>query len=79
MWSFFLRKTNNIQIKHKLIYSYIIVVMIPVMIIGAVVIGYFRQMALDSAIAQMSNNVDKVRVQMMNMLRVPMMICAITW
>jgi two-component system sensor histidine kinase YesM len=71
MWSFFLRKTNNIQIKHKLIYSYIIVVMIPVLIIGAVVIGYFRQMALDSAISQMSNNVDKVRVQMMNMLRVP--------
>jgi two-component system sensor histidine kinase YesM len=71
MWSFFLRKTNNIQIKHKLIYSYIIVVMIPVLIIGVGVISYFRQMALDSAIAQMSNNVDKVRVQMANMLRVP--------
>ena len=71
MWSFFLRKTNNIQIKNKLIYSYIIVVMIPVIIIGAIVIGYFRQMALDSAIAQMSNNVDKVRNQMANILKVP--------
>ncbi|AOZ93446.1 sensor histidine kinase [Paenibacillus crassostreae] len=71
MWSFFLLKTNNIQIKNKLIYSYIIVVMVPVIIIGVMVIGYSKQLALDSAIAQMSNNVDRVRNQMENMLRVP--------
>lgn len=71
MWSYFIRKTNNMKIKTKLTYSYIAVVMIPVIIIGVALTGYFRQMALDNAIAQMSNNVDKIRFQMLNLLKVP--------
>lgn len=59
------------KIKTKLIYSYIGVVMIPVIIIGVTLTGYFRQMALDNAVAQMSNNVDKIRSQMVNLLKVP--------
>lgn len=66
-----IRMTNNLKLKHKLIISYILVVMIPVLIVGGVVTAYFRQQAMDRAIEQSTNNVQKVKSQMANMMRVP--------
>ncbi|WP_429372111.1 cache domain-containing sensor histidine kinase [Paenibacillus sp. DS2015] len=62
---------NNMKIQNKLIFSYILVVMIPFIIIGASVTGYFRELALNNAIAQTTNNVDKIKGQMTNILKVP--------
>ncbi|MGF7048289.1 two-component system sensor histidine kinase YesM [Paenibacillus sp. DS2015] len=59
------------KIQNKLIFSYILVVMIPFIIIGASVTGYFRELALNNAIAQTTNNVDKIKGQMTNILKVP--------
>ncbi|MCR2802490.1 sensor histidine kinase [Paenibacillus soyae] len=67
-----IRLTNNLKLRHKLIASYILVVMIPVMIIGGVVVGYFRAQAMDRAIEQAINNVEKTKTQLTNMLRIPL-------
>lgn len=64
--------TNNLKMKHKLIVSYILVVMIPVLIVGGVLVGYFRTQAMDRAIEQTTNNVEKIKTQLGNMLRIPM-------
>ncbi|PYE45860.1 sensor histidine kinase [Paenibacillus barcinonensis] len=66
-----IRISNNLKIKHKLLISYVLVVMIPVLIIGLAVTGYFRQQALDNAIGQTIINVDKIKSQTATMLRVP--------
>ena len=67
----FIRVSNNLKLKHKLLISYVLVVMIPVLIIGLAVTGYFRQQALDNAIGQTINNVDKIKSQTATLLRVP--------
>lgn len=66
------RRTNDIKLKHKLVISYVLVVMIPVLIIGVGVTYYFRQQAMDQAIQQAENNVERIKNQTMTLLRVPM-------
>ncbi|QSF44498.1 sensor histidine kinase [Paenibacillus tianjinensis] len=62
---------NNMKLKYKLIMFYVVVVMIPVLIIGIILISYFRNAALDRAIDQATNNVEKIKSQMSAKLRVP--------
>lgn len=71
MFNRLLRMTNNMKLKHKLIVSYILVVMVPVLIIGGIVVAYFRQQAMDRAIEQTTNNVEKIKTQLNNTLRMP--------
>ncbi|WP_018752618.1 sensor histidine kinase [Paenibacillus sanguinis] len=66
-----IRFTNNLKLKHKLLISYIVVVMIPVLIVGVGVTAYFRHQAMERAIAQTTNNVEKVKTRTGMMLRVP--------
>ncbi|MFD1177686.1 histidine kinase [Paenibacillus puldeungensis] len=63
--------TNNIKLKHKLMITYVMVVMIPVLIVGMAITAYFRSQAMDRAIAQTTNNVEKVKTRTATMLRVP--------
>ncbi|WP_454193918.1 sensor histidine kinase [Paenibacillus sp. Marseille-Q7038] len=75
MWrllSKIVRRTNDLKLKHKLVISYVLVVMIPVLIIGVGVTYYFRQQAMDQAIQQAENNVERIKNQTMTLLRVPM-------
>lgn len=62
---------NNMKLKYKLIFFYIIVVMIPVLIVGIILTSYFRQGALNRAIDQATNNVEKIKSQLTSKLRVP--------
>ncbi|MBW4083740.1 sensor histidine kinase [Paenibacillus sp. S150] len=62
---------NNMKLKYKLIFFYIIVVMIPVLIVGIILTSYFRGTALTRAIEQATNNVEKIKSQMITKLRVP--------
>ncbi|AIQ20555.1 histidine kinase [Paenibacillus sp. FSL H7-0357] len=62
---------NNMKLKYKFILFYIVVVMIPVLIIGIALTGYFRGAALDRAIDQATNNLEKIKSQMASKLRVP--------
>lgn len=66
------RRTNDMKLKHKLVISYVLVVMIPVLIIGVGVTYYFRQQAMDQAVQQAENNVERIKNQTMTLLRVPM-------
>lgn len=66
-----IRATNNLKLKHKLLISYIVVVMIPVLIVGIGITTYFRNQAMERAIAQTTNNVEKVKTRTATMLRVP--------
>lgn len=65
------RMINNMKLKYKFILFYIVVVMIPVLIIGIALTGYFRGAALDRAIDQATNNLEKIKSQMASKLRVP--------
>ncbi|WP_249900781.1 histidine kinase [Paenibacillus sp. PK3_47] len=65
------RIINNLKLKYKLILFYIVVVMIPVIIVGIILTGYFRDAALTRAIDQATNNVDKLKSQVTTKLRVP--------
>lgn len=71
MLSWLVRLNNNTKLKHKLLMSYVLVVMIPVLIIGIGVTYYFRQQAMDQAIDQARNNVDRIKNQASTFLRVP--------
>lgn len=62
---------NNMKLKYKLMLFYVVVVMIPVLIIGIILISYFRDAALERAIDQATNNVEKIKSQMSTKLRVP--------
>ncbi|MBW4841556.1 MAG: sensor histidine kinase [Paenibacillaceae bacterium] len=66
-----IRITNNLRLKHKLLISYIVVVIIPILIVGVAVTAYFRHQAMERAIAQTTNNVEKVKTRTATMLRVP--------
>ncbi|MEK4046720.1 histidine kinase [Paenibacillus sp. FSL H8-0048] len=59
------------KLKYKLIFFYIIVVMIPVLIAGIILTNYFREGALNRAIDQATNNVEKIKSQLYSKLRVP--------
>ncbi|MGG4048560.1 sensor histidine kinase [Paenibacillus favisporus] len=74
MWKYFVQATNNMRIRNKLIFSYLFVVMIPVLIVGGIITAYFRQDALDNAIEQTANDVDKIKSQLSTMLSVPISI-----
>ncbi|WP_246098499.1 sensor histidine kinase [Saccharibacillus brassicae] len=59
------------KIRNKLIFFYVIVVMVPVLIVGLIVIQYFRQDALEKATEQTENNVQRIKTQIENQLNVP--------
>jgi len=65
------RMTNNLKLKHKLIISYLVVVMIPVLLVGGGVVSYFRAQAMERAISQTTNNVQKIKTQLSNIMRMP--------
>ncbi|WP_246281355.1 sensor histidine kinase [Saccharibacillus qingshengii] len=67
----FVRWLNDMKIRNKLIFFYVIVVMIPVLIVGFIVIQYFRQDALAKATEQTENNVQRIKTQIENQLNVP--------
>ncbi|MCC3380332.1 sensor histidine kinase [Paenibacillus farraposensis] len=62
---------NNMRMRNKLLFSYVLIVMIPVLVVGGCVTFYLREQALNSAIAQTVNNVEKIKSQTANLLRVP--------
>lgn len=67
-----LRFINNVSLRNKLLFSYVFAVMLPVLLVGGTVIYHLREQALESAIAQTVNNVDKLKNQTDNLLRVPL-------
>ncbi len=65
---------NNVRIKNKLIFSYILVVFIPVLIVGIFLTARYRQDVIKQATLQTINNVDRVKQRMLDLTRVPTVI-----
>lgn len=59
---------NNMRMRNKLLFSYVLIVIIPVLVVGGCVTFYLREQALDSAIAQTVNNVEKIKSQTANLM-----------
>ncbi|WP_168120594.1 sensor histidine kinase [Paenibacillus sp. HB172176] len=64
-------RTNNIRIKNKLIFSFILVVFVPILIVGIFLTTAFRQNVLDQATKQVTNNVERVKSQTADIIRMP--------
>lgn len=62
---------NNIRIKKKLILSFILVVFVPVLIVGIFLTVAFRQNVLDQATQQITNNVERIKKQTLDIIRMP--------
>ncbi|NGZ77829.1 sensor histidine kinase [Saccharibacillus sp. VR-M41] len=67
----FVRWLNDMKIRNKLIFFYVIVVMIPVLVVGFIVIQYFRQDALEKATEQTEVNVQRMKTQIENQITIP--------
>ncbi|MDQ6422686.1 sensor histidine kinase [Paenibacillus sp. LHD-117] len=65
-------RTNDIRIKNKLIVSFILVVFVPVLIVGVFLTSAFRQNVLDQATQQVGSNVDRVKSQTADIIRMPL-------
>ncbi|CAM4465172.1 two-component system sensor histidine kinase YesM [Paenibacillus endophyticus] len=62
---------DNIRIKKKLIISFILVVFVPVLIVGIFLTVAFRQNVLDQATQQITNNVERIKKQTFDIIRMP--------
>ncbi|MGG1638535.1 cache domain-containing sensor histidine kinase [Paenibacillus sp. NRS-1760] len=65
------QRMNNIRIKKKLIISFILVVFVPVLIVGIFLTVAFRQNVLDQATQQITNNVERIKKQTLDIIRMP--------
>ncbi|MFD1956661.1 sensor histidine kinase [Paenibacillus thailandensis] len=66
-----LKKINDMRIKNKLIFSFILVVFIPVLIVGVFLTASYRQDVLDQATEQTLNNVEKIKRQTSDIISMP--------
>ncbi|WP_155973521.1 sensor histidine kinase [Paenibacillus sp. Leaf72] len=72
--SAFVRKMNDVRIKHKLMISFLLVVCIPVLLVGIILTAAFRQNVLNQATQQTLNNVEKIKKQTDDIIRMPITI-----
>ncbi|MGO4539144.1 cache domain-containing protein, partial [Paenibacillus sp. 2TAB19] len=65
------KKMNNVRIKNKLIFSFVLVVFVPVLIVGVCLTVAFRQNVLDQATQQITNNVERIKKQTTDVIGMP--------
>ncbi|WP_159886590.1 cache domain-containing sensor histidine kinase [Paenibacillus puerhi] len=63
--------TNNIHIRKKLMLSYVLIVLVPVLIVGMLLTQSLQRMAVDHAVQQSVNNVEKIKKQVEETLKIP--------
>lgn len=66
-----IQRTNDIQLRNKLITSFILVVFIPVMIVGFFLTNELRKGALKEAVEQTTVNMERVQQRVHEILKVP--------
>ncbi|WP_309122769.1 histidine kinase [Paenibacillus sp.] len=60
MWQRWITAINDLRLRTKLIFSFIVVVFVPVLIVGFFLTGQLRAMALNNAVEQTAINVERV-------------------
>ncbi|QHW33866.1 sensor histidine kinase [Paenibacillus rhizovicinus] len=63
---------NNLRLKNQLFFAFFIVVLIPVLFVGIFLTAAYRNNVLEQATKQTTNNVDKIRTQTSDILRIPL-------
>lgn len=71
MFQHILHRINNVRLRQKLIFSFIIVVFVPVMAVGLFLTSELSDRALEDATKQTQNNVERVKQRMEETLKVP--------
>lgn len=66
------KKLNNIKMREKLLFSYIIVVFLPVLLVGLVMSFNMRQMVIDRAMKEATTNVDRTYSRFKEVLKLAM-------
>ncbi|MDK2810800.1 MAG: two-component system, sensor histidine kinase YesM [Petroclostridium sp.] len=66
----FINKLNNIKIKKKLIITYIIAVIVPVLIVGIILTYGMRKMALNSTIKETTANIERIQIRLEEIFRI---------
>jgi two-component system, sensor histidine kinase YesM len=63
-------KINNLKIRKKLIFSYIIVVLLPVLIVGMYLTGGMRKMVMDKALNEAYTNADRIQDRLTEVIKI---------
>ncbi|KGA98961.1 histidine kinase [Alkalihalobacillus alcalophilus ATCC 27647 = CGMCC 1.3604] len=71
MKKFFLKKVNNMKLRNKLIFSFLVVVFIPVLIVGLFLTSELRKMALDSTLEQTVSDMTRIKARISDALVPP--------
>ena len=62
---------NNLSMRRKLILTYMLVVLIPIMIVGVILTENMKSMAVQNAMIKAENDVDRVLIRIKSILDVP--------
>lgn len=65
-------QTNDIRIKNKMVFAFILVAFVPVLIVGVFLTAAFRQNVLEQATQQVGSNVERVKLQTNGIMRLPL-------
>jgi len=63
--------TNNMRIRTKIILSFFVMALVPVLIVGIYLTSHLRELALSNALDQTAANVERVNKRTSDMLNVP--------
>ncbi|MCJ7840160.1 sensor histidine kinase [Lederbergia sp. NSJ-179] len=66
------KKLTDMKLQNKLFLSFVLVVFVPVMIVGAFLTNELRQFALDDAVKQETENIERVKKRTIEVLKVPL-------
>lgn len=65
---------RDVSIRKKLIFSYVLVVLLPVLLVGSTLTKSMRQLALDWALHEATVNVDRVKKRITDVMRISIVI-----
>lgn len=63
-------KINNLKIRKKLIFSYVIVVLLPVLIVGMYLTSGMRKMVMDKALNEAYTNADRIQDRLTEVIKI---------
>ncbi|ADU29461.1 cache domain-containing sensor histidine kinase [Evansella cellulosilytica] len=68
MIQFFIKKLNDMKVRNKLVFSFILVVFVPILIVGVILTSELRQMALNNAIDQTTSDMTRIKTRISDAL-----------
>jgi len=66
-----LYSVNNLSIRNKLLLSYLLVVLVPVLIVGLLLTNSMRKISIDMAVEESVINVEKIKKNLEDILKTP--------